>query len=228
MSDRSFTTKEFEINESGNNPAIPSIYGDFQPVLEDVAALLLGRIVSYSRDSKKEQNSKPYEHLSYRIKSEESMRAKCAKLGLDATTANALSSIRDAIGVRVVCLFIDDIYENIEQIRHFKGCKVVDEKDYILQSKPNGYRSYHLILNVTELLNELVLPEGSFRPECLYAEIQLRTIAMDTWAALEHEMKYKKDIPHPELISQELKRCADELASCDVSMQTLRDLIRGS
>lgn len=98
---------------------------------------------------------------------------------------------------------------------------VVEEKDYILNVKPNGYRSYHMIL-------EVITPF----PDCdgnengkYYIEIQLRTIAMDSWASLEHQMKYKKNITNHERITKELKRCADELASCDLNMQTIRKLI---
>ena len=93
---------------------------------------------------------------------------------------------------------------------------VTEEKDYIKNAKPNGYRSYHIILSVASEIRDF------------YAEVQLRTIAMDTWAALEHELKYKRDIAEPELIIEELKRCANELAACDVSMQTLKTLIRGN
>ncbi len=85
------------------------------------------------------------------------------------------------------------------------------EKDYIRRAKPNGYRSYHMILRT----------QSGY-----YAEIQLRTISMDTWAALEHHLKYKKNLGgHVDLIVSELKRCADELASTDLSMQTIRDMI---
>ena len=101
------------------------------------------------------------------------------------------------------------------------GNLVVEEKDYILNVKPNGYRSYHMIL-------EVITPY----PDCdgnengiYYIEIQLRTIAMDSWASLEHQMKYKKNITNHERITKELKRCADELASCDLNMQTIRKLI---
>ena len=101
-----------------------------------------------------------------------------------------------------------------DYIAGFDDIEVVQEKDYIRRAKPNGYRSLHLIIRI----------RGYF------AEIQLRTISMDTWAALEHHMKYKKDISgsNTDLLVSELKRCADELASTDVSMQTLRDMIRGS
>ena len=110
----------------------------------------------------------------------------------------------------------------MEHIKALPGCTVVREKDYIKNAKPNGYRSYHMVLDVES-------PEADIdnnSPGHYYVEIQLRTIAMDTWAALEHELKYKKNISNPELITQELHRCANELAACDVSMQTLKQLIR--
>lgn len=90
--------------------------------------------------------------------------------------------------------------------------EVIEEKDYIRHVKPNGYRSYHMIV----------------KTEGYYAEIQLRTISMDTWAALEHHLRYKKTISgNTALIFEELKRCADELASTDVTMQTIRNMING-
>ena len=91
-------------------------------------------------------------------------------------------------------------------------------------AKPNGYRSYHLILDVTENYEDI---DGQ-NPGHFYVEIQLRTIAMDSWASLEHEIKYKHHVKNPERISKELKRCADQLASCDVQMQTIRQLINES
>ena len=95
------------------------------------------------------------------------------------------------------------------------------KKDYISHVKPNGYRSYHIIIEVTAPFEDI---DGK-NPGRFFAELQLRTIAMDSWASLEHQMKYKQDIKNPQLIIRELKRCADELASCDVSMQTIRNLI---
>ena len=151
------------------------------------------------------------EHCLYRIKSEESMREKCRREGLPETEESALQMIHDAIGVRIVCSFLSDVYTIRDRIIEIPGIAVVKEKDYIKHAKPNGYRSYHMILRTHE---------GYF------AEIQLRTISMDTWAALEHHMKYKKTISgNIALISAELKRCADELTSTDVSMQAIRDMI---
>ncbi len=142
---------------------------------------------------------------------------------VSATPVHALRDMTDAIGIRIVCLFIDDVYENAALLRSLPNCTVVREKDYIRAAKPNGYRSYHMVLDVETELPDV---EGNI-PGHYFAEVQLRTIAMDTWAALEHELKYKKTIANPELVSQELHRCANELAACDVSMQTLRKLIRG-
>jgi GTP pyrophosphokinase len=129
----------------------------------------------------------------------------------------------DAIGLRVVCLFIDDVYENVALLKSLPGCTVVREKDYIRDAKPNGYRSYHMILDVASDEADV---DGAV-PGHYYVEIQLRTIAMDTWAALEHQMRYKNrsERANDSLIISELKRCADELASTDLSMQTIRDMI---
>ena len=95
--------------------------------------------------------------------------------------------------------------------------RVKQVKDYIANAKPNGYRSLHIIIT---------LPFGVGGIETMDAEIQLRTIAMDCWASLEHQLKYKKAVRSTALIVEELKRCADEMASTDLSMQTIRDLIK--
>ena len=140
------------------------------------------------------------------------MREKCRRQNLPETTESALEHIHDAIGIRVVCAFISDVYSVRDHLRTIDKVEVIEEKDYIKQAKPNGYRSLHMILRYDNKY---------------YVEIQLRTISMDTWAALEHHMRYKKKVSKSDaLISAELKRCADELASTDMSMQTIRDLIR--
>lgn len=197
------------------------IYGEYRPHLERIMEKIAEQIRAYSRDAKERTGSSIYEHLLYRIKGDESMRQKCQRKGLPETAISALWDIHDAIGFRIVCRFIDDVYENIRRLRALSQCTIIEEKDYIRQTKPNGYRSYHIILAVTVPFSDV---KGN-NPGTYFVEVQLRTIAMDTWASLEHEMKYKKNIRHSELISRELKRCADELASCDLSMQTIRDLI---
>ena len=189
-----------------------SIYGTSGPLLEETMQMVREEITKIRNEMAGELGMDPVEHLLGRIKSEESMREKCRRKGLPETPESALEKIHDAIGLRVVCAFLDDIYTIRDRLLALPRIRLVEEKDYIRHVKPNGYRSFHMIIIVDEKI---------------YAEIQLRTISMDTWAALEHHLKYKKEIGgNTALISAELKRCADELASTDSSMQTLRDMIR--
>ena len=189
-----------------------SIYGNHRDEMENVMNIILGSINELREDMIKEFGSDPVEHCLARIKDEDSMREKCRRQNLPETTESALEHIHDAIGIRVVCAFISDVYSVRDHLRTIDKVEVIEEKDYIKQAKPNGYRSLHMILRYDNKY---------------YVEIQLRTISMDTWAALEHHMRYKKKVSKSDaLISAELKRCADELASTDMSMQTIRDLIR--
>jgi putative GTP pyrophosphokinase len=188
-----------------------SIYGTHKPELLRTQDCLIDQIEAVRSEIKERTGQDPIEHLLSRVKSEESMREKCRRKGLPETPESALRHIHDAVGIRIVCSFINDVYTIRDRIAHLPGCTVIKEKDYIRKAKPNGYRSYHMIIRTEE---------------GIFAEIQLRTISMDTWAALEHHMKYKKNLNgNLELLTSELKRCADELASTDLSMQTLRDMI---
>ncbi len=199
-----------------------SIYGPCRDYLPLVMGDLTDKIAAISRKSREETGHPLYEHITCRIKDEYSMREKCVRKGLPVTPESALTLIYDAIGVRIVTRFMDDIYRAAELIRTMPGCSVVLVKDYIRNAKPNGYRSFHMILRM-----ETAWPDLSGKvPGVYYAELQLRTLAMDSWASLEHELKYKREIKDTAMIVSELKRVADELASCDLSMQTIRDLIR--
>lgn len=200
--------------EENTDPS--SIYGDKMPDLLQVQEKVLCAIQKLRDKMKEETGSDPVEHCLARIKSEDSMREKCRRRNLPETEEAALTEIFDAVGVRVVCAFINDVYMVRDYLENLPDFEIVQEKDYIRHAKPNGYRSLHLILRVR------LAEDRSY-----YAEIQIRTISMDTWAALEHNIRYKHKIKgNLELIESELKRCADELASTDMSMQTIRDMIR--
>ena len=200
------------INKTTGSDSAVSIYGTSKPLLEETMQMVLREITKIRNEMTEELGMDPIEHLLGRIKSEESMREKCRRKGIPETPESALEKIHDAIGLRVVCAFLDDVYTIRDRLLALPRIRLVEEKDYIRHVKPNGYRSFHMIIIVDEKT---------------YAEIQLRTISMDTWAALEHHLKYKKEIGRgTALISAELKRCADELASTDSSMQTLRDMIQ--
>lgn len=158
------------------------------------------------------------EHIRSRIKSRNSIEKKLEKCGAPQTDIKTgLQWLSDIIGVRIVTHFIGDVYLILDAVRRSGVWEIEKVKDYISDPKPNGYRSLHILLRIPSSC-----PEFSF----LTAEIQVRTVAMDCWASLEHRMKYKKNIKNTELIVSELKRCADEIASTDLSMQTIREMIQ--
>lgn len=197
------------------------IYGGYEKYLRLILDDFSKTVYALNEGYKEKTGYKLFEHFISRIKTRESMIEKCQRKGLEANTYNALKEIKDAIGVRIVCGFVDDIYTLVRMFKDMKNVRLVEEKDYILNVKPNGYRSYHIILEVSTDYPDC---EGKI-PGKYYIEVQLRTIAMDSWASLEHQMKYKKNITNHDRITKELKRCADELASCDLNMQTIRKLI---
>ena len=189
-------------------------YGDALPVLKLAEKHILNTISEYPGFNETPEGIQEIIYCRSRIKSPESMTEKLRRKELPVNLNSALYKVNDAIGVRVVCSFADDVYNVYRWFSGHPDFEIINVKDYIANPKPNGYRSLHLIIKI-------VSGDGCG----LTAEIQLRTIATDFWAALEHQMKYKHEITHEELIRNELKRCADEIASVDLSMQTLRDII---
>ena len=199
-----------------------SIYGKFTETLLELKKRLELEILSWNEEAVREEKHKCFVHLTSRLKTEASMREKLKRRELAETTENALYQMKDAIGLRIVTRFVDDIYRVKEKLAALPGVAIDEEKDYIQNVKPSGYRSLHLILRCEIETADLY---GRI-PGLFFAEVQIRTIAMDSWASLEHEMHYKREGENRALIAAELKRCADDLASCDLSMQTIRNLIR--
>ena len=182
-------------------------YGNDYAKLQKAEAMLNDLLSKFQEH----ESEKKIAYVSSRIKSPDSMQKKLVKKGEQPTRQNALLKVNDAVGFRVICSFIDDIYKVSDWICKQEMIEVIKIKDYIAYPKENGYRSFHMIIKLKDLN--------------LNAEIQIRTIALDFWANLEHQMKYKRDIKNEEMIRSELKRCADEIASVDLSMQTIKDLI---
>ena len=150
-----------------------------------------------------------------RIKTPESMMEKLKRRGLETDCRTALANTHDAIGIRVICSFVEEVYRIERWLQKREDIETLEKKDYIAYPKANGYRSLHLIIQFTK-----------FDLQGVEAEIQIRTIAIDFWATLEHQIKYKRNVPHEKTIRRELKRCADEIASVDLSMQTIRDILQ--
>ena len=194
-------------------------YGDRLILLEGAMEEFLSCIHMIRRYQISQGRRDPVASFQARVKSAESMRAKLERQGLPITVDSALRDVWDAAGVRLVCPFVQNIDQTVGLIRQIPGIQILREKDYIRHPKPNGYRSYHMILSLP--LRFLESPTE----QPVWLEVQLRTIAMDCWASIEHQLKYKHNIEDQALIVQELKRCADEIASTDLSLQTIRDLI---
>lgn len=193
-------------------------YGENLILLEGAISEFLSCMDMIRRYEVQLGNRDPVASSQTRIKSAESMRQKLQRLAFPVTAESAMKNVFDAAGVRLVCPFIQDIDRTAELIRAIPGVQIQTEKDYIRNPKPNGYRSYHMILSMP-------LRFLGNSQKTVWLEVQLRTIAMDCWANIEHQLKYKQNIPDQALLIQELKRCADEITSTDLSLQTIRDLI---
>ena len=193
-------------------------YGENLILLEGAISEFLSCMDMIRRYEVQLGNRDPVASSQTRIKSAESMRQKLQRLAFPVTAESAMKNVFDAAGVRLVCPFIQEIDRTAELIRAIPGVQIQTEKDYIRSPKPNGYRSYHMILSMP-------LRFLGNSQKTVWLEVQLRTIAMDCWANIEHQLKYKQNIPDQALLLQELKRCADEITSTDLSLQTIRDLI---
>ena len=158
----------------------------------------------------------PIHHIEYRIKSLDSIEKKLKRRGYELTIDNIYAHIQDVAGIRVICNYLDDIYYLRSLLTRSESYHVIRESDYIKEPKPSGYRSLHLIISVPIFLQN--------EKRNVKVEVQLRTIAMEFWANLEHQMRYKKELS-PELlekISTELGACAETSAELDLRMQEIR------
>jgi len=157
----------------------------------------------------------PIHHMQCRIKSVSSIMSKIERRGMPAEL-KSLYEITDFAGVRVICKYLDDIYAVENSLLRQDDIKLVRRKDYIKNPKESGYRSLHLIVEVPVFLSD--------RTYFMPVEIQIRTIAMDTWASLEHELKYKATSQMPESVAKELQLCAKSLAEMDATMQRIHKM----
>jgi len=160
----------------------------------------------------------PIEHIKTRIKKPESIVKKLKKYGHESTIENMVKYVNDIAGVRLICSFTSDIYRLAAMIGNQSDLKVLSIKDYIKNPKASGYKSYHMLVSVPIFLSDSVVETK--------VEIQIRTIAMDFWASLEHKIYYKFEGHAPEYISHELKECADMVAALDDRMLTLNEAIQ--
>lgn len=156
----------------------------------------------------------PIHHIETRLKTPRSIFNKLSKRGFPMTMESIHDNLTDIAGIRVICNYIDDAYRIAELLSAHNDIEVVERKDYIARPKPSGYRSLHLIVNVS-----VYMSEGSVK---VPAEIQIRTIAMDYWATLEHRLKYKNEGSVPPDLHQKMKSCSEELADMEARMQEIQ------
>ena len=159
----------------------------------------------------------PIEHIKARIKTPESIVKKLKRHGYESTIDNMVKYINDIAGIRIICSFTSDIYQIAEMVGQQKDIQVVAVKDYITYPKASGYKSYHMIVTVPVYLSDRIVDTK--------VEIQIRTVAMDFWASLEHKIHYKFEGDAPEHIQSELIECAKLVSDLDIRMLSLNEEI---
>ena len=156
----------------------------------------------------------PIQMIKSRVKKPASIVEKLKRRGHPVSVNSIVEHLDDVAGVRVICSFVDDIYTIAEMLARQDDVNVLMVKDYIRSPKVNGYRSYHMIIEIPVFFSD--------RKQKIRVEVQIRTIAMDFWASLDHQMKYKKNLDDSGEISEELKECAEVIAQTDMRMLNIR------
>lgn len=169
-------------------------------------------ILDYEFKIRRKRN--PIEYMKSRVKSPKSIMDKLIRKNLEPTIEVAIKNINDIAGIRVICSFLSDIYEVADMLKRQEDITLIEEKDYIKNPKANGYRSLHMVLETPIFFSDHVEP--------LRVEVQIRTIAMDFWASLEHKLYYKKGEGIAIHIKNDLKDCADVIAQTDIKMQNIQ------
>ncbi|MCI7794707.1 MAG: GTP pyrophosphokinase family protein [Lachnospiraceae bacterium] len=159
----------------------------------------------------------PIQMIKSRVKKPASILEKLKRRGYPVSVGSISENLYDVAGIRVICSFVDDIYMIAEMLARQDDVEVLMVKDYIRCPKVNGYRSYHMIIRIPVFFSD--------RKEKMRVEVQIRTIAMDFWASLDHQMKYKRDMDDAGEISEELKECAEIIAQTDRKMLSIRKKI---
>lgn len=163
-------------------------------------------------------NRNPIETIKYRVKKPKSIVEKLIRKGYPISVESVIHNLNDVAGVRVICSFVEDIYTIARMLVKQDDITLLEVKDYIKNPKPNGYRSYHMIIEIPVFFSDKKQP--------MKVEVQIRTMAMDFWASLEHQVNYKKDVENAEEISCQLKKCADVIAETDLKMQEIGKKIK--
>lgn len=218
-----------------NQNELDAVSSSMVPATEQMAKKLVGTVLAYqdmlvlydcaiktvhtkfdiiNAQYKTKHKRNPIHSITTRLKSTSSIVQKLQRVGVDMTVENIRKLIHDVAGVRVVCSYLDDVYDIAEMVCSHNEIKLIRQKDYISSPKHNGYRSLHLIISVPIRFDGQV--------QWMEVEVQIRTIAMDFWASLEHQLKYKRNIEDEAQIIERLRICAEMIAKTDTDMLAIR------
>lgn len=210
----------YGIMTADGNPAILQTAMQFQQIMllyEGAVQQVKNKLDILSKEFHINNNRNPIDSIRYRIKEPMSIAEKLSRKGMDVTLENMVTKLNDIAGIRVVCPFISDVYTVADMLIMQDDIRLVEKKDYVENPKENGYRSLHLVLEVMVFLSD--------RKQPVRVEVQIRTIAMNFWASLEHQLRYKSSSEISESISEDLKECAEIIALTDKRMQRIKEQI---
>ena len=194
-----------------------SEYSNVQYLYNAAIQFMNARLEALTNEFRISHQNNPIHHIQSRIKTPASIVRKLRKQGIPVSMTNAKKSLHDLAGVRVICCYIKDIFTIAELIKSQDDIQVITEKNYIAKPKPNGYRSFHLVVDVPVYLSKAKL----YVP----VEVQIRTTAMDFWASLDHNIHYKATSEVPPFVVDELKKCADIITETDYRMQQIAEAV---
>jgi len=198
-------------------PAEYELLEKILPVFESAQQTFLSRLHALNKDFSSSGKSAPIEHIKGRLKSPASIAQKLNRLGFELTADNATRHLQDISGVRIICPFSSDIYVLVDILSAMPDLRVSEKEDYISNPKPSGYRSFHLTIHVPV--------SGLGETEEIPMEVQIRTAAMDFWATMEHQVRYKYKEHVPRHLSDELVICADKIIELDKRMSLIHEII---
>ena len=198
----------------GEAGALTELFHIYEAAMKVIAV----RLEILDAEFKNLHDHNPIHHTEARVKSLDSILQKLERKGLPLTVEAAEEHLQDIAGVRIICNYIDDIYRLADLLTRQQDIQLVEQVDYIRQPKPNGYRSLHLVVRVPVFL--------SSHMELVPVEVQIRTIAMDFWASLEHQLRYKSDVEATASLKYRLQLCAERSAALDLEMQDIQREMR--
>ncbi|MBO4298384.1 MAG: GTP pyrophosphokinase family protein [Clostridia bacterium] len=172
-----------------------------------------GRLETLNSEFRVRHSHNPIHHIQSRVKTPQSITMKLRKMGVPVSMTNAKKNLRDIAGVRVICCYVEDIFTIAKLLTSQDDVQLIEEKNYIKHPKENGYRSLHIVVDVPVYLSGAKV----FIP----VEVQIRTVAMDFWASLEYNLRYKAEDEVPPFIVDELKSCADIITETDARMEQI-------